>query len=81
MDGIQMARSPDQVRRVVGQWGPAGSALAEVRLREVADLTDAEAEEATLDLLAILDTLPPLPLRPTSGLVEQQRWFMRIRNA
>lgn len=63
-------------RRVVGQWRDAGAALAAVRRREVAALTDAQALAATLDLLEMADALPP---RTSSGLVEQQRLFARAR--
>lgn len=66
-------------RRVVGQWRDAGAALAAVRRREVAALTDAQALAATLDLLEMVDALPPLPPRTSSGLVEQQRLFARAR--
>ncbi len=63
-------------RAVVAQWVAAGPALAEQRQREVAALTDDEALVATHDLLGMLDALPPLPPRPSSGLVAQQRLFM-----
>lgn len=44
-----------------------------IRRAEVARLTDEEALAAAEDLLSMLDRLPRLPCRPTSGLVEQQR--------
>lgn len=78
-----MAAAMDEgelVRRVVAQWQAAAPALAAVRREEVAALSDAQALEATLDLLAALDALPPLPPRPSSGLVEQQRLFARARS-
>ncbi|CAN5271569.1 hypothetical protein BH23ACT9_BH23ACT9_09380 [soil metagenome] len=64
---------------IVAAWGRAGPALARIRRREVAALTDEDALAATEDLLAALDRLPTLPPRPTSGLVEQQRLFATAR--
>lgn len=66
-------------RRVVKQWRRAGRALADVRRAEVAALTDDEALAATLDLFAALDRLPQLRARSSSGLVQQQRWFILAR--
>lgn len=60
---------------LVAAWGRAGPAMAENRRREVAAMSDEEALVATEDLLSALDMLAPLPLRPGSGLVEQQRLF------
>lgn len=76
-----MAGSPEEIRHVVSQWQRATSRLAEVRRQEVSQLTDADADAATLDLLASLDALPQLPPRATTGLVEQQRWFLLARRA
>lgn len=66
-------------RRVVEQWQRAGEVLADVCRAKVAALTDEQAVAATLDLFATLDRLPRVRLRPSSGLVEQQRWFMLAR--
>ncbi len=64
----------------VAAWGRAEAALAALRRQEVAALSDAQALAATLDLLSALDRLPPLPPRPSSGLVEQQRLFAKARS-
>jgi hypothetical protein len=64
---------------IVAAWGRVGPALARIRRREVAALTDEDALAATEDLLSALDRLPALPPRPTSGLVEQQRLFAAAR--
>jgi len=77
-----MSAEPDEeqvTRAVVAQWQAAGPELAAIRRREVAALTNEEALDATLDLLAALDVLPPLPLRRSTGLVAQQRLFARAR--
>lgn len=67
-------------RRLVRTWIEAGAELERVRWRELEAMTDDEAREAVLDLLTM--PLPPdLPPRFESGLVEQQRWFARLRRA
>lgn len=79
MDRLSGERASDHSRSVVLQWKRAADALHEVRRAEVAALSDQDALTATCDLLAALDRLPLLPARPSSGLVEQQRWFSRAR--
>lgn len=63
-------------RELVEQWEAAGRVLAEVRARELSELTDAEALDAAEALLALVDDLPPKD--GTSGLGEQQRPFASI---
>ena len=60
------------------QWRAAGSALEEVRKRELGDLTDEQALAATDELLSIASSMPLPPDRlGTSGLVAQQALFHR----
>ena len=67
-------QGPSDVERVVvAQRRAAGSALAEVRRRELREMTD---EQALAAALALLDLLPHVPPKVGgSGLVEQQRLF------
>ena len=67
-------------RKWVETWKAAGEELAEVERRELEQMTDEEAKRAAIDLLTF-------PLRDDarepegSGLVEQQRWFAKLRPA
>ena len=60
-------------------WQRAGRELAQIQRHELASMTDEMARVAALD---ILNTPVPagLPPRTTSGLVEQQRLFLKLRN-
>jgi hypothetical protein len=67
------------MRRWVDTWRQAGQELDEVRRREI-ESTD--TQEAVRQLFGTGDDpidLPPAPA--TSGLVEQQAWFAKIRAA
>jgi hypothetical protein len=71
---------PDiQALQWLRQWESAGPALAEVRNRELRELTDAEALRASEVVLSI----PVSPVSParwsSSGFVEQQVLFHRLR--
>ena len=69
--------SPEAVAWI-GQWKGAGPALAEVRRREIRDLSDAEALAATEELLSLAGCSPFPPERlASSGLVAQQALFHR----
>jgi len=59
-------------------WTSAGNALDALRRRELAAMTDDDVRRAIADLFtdAPMSDLPP---RTTSGLVEQQRLFARLR--
>ena len=65
------------IRRWVETWRRAGPALEAVRLRELRE-DDYEANLPTLDAMLTWACEHAEP-RATSGLVEQQRWFMKIR--
>jgi len=66
------------LRRWAGTWARAGRELAELERAELRAMSD---EAARLAAVALLGVPPPpgLPERATSGLVEQQRWFSRLR--
>ena len=58
-------------------WRETGRVLAEVRRDELRRLTDADVVSALDDLLELVQYLPAPGT--TSGLVEQQRIFARLR--
>ncbi len=72
-------RSPDQIalaRRWVKTWQQAGPRLERVRKEELRRL---DPQRAIALLCGEADyTVPPRAPRPMSGLVEQQRWFMKM---
>ena len=53
------------------QWRSAACQLPLIRAQELRALTE---EQATRQAIA-LAPLQPVPLRPSSGFVEMQRWF------
>lgn len=68
------------LRKWVETWKSAGEELAEIERRELEQMTDDEAKAAAIDLLTLplgMDSLDS----DGSGLVEQQRWFARLRSA
>ena len=71
--------SPDEIalaRRWVKVWQQAGPRLERVRREELRRL---DPQQAIALLCSEADyTVPPRAPRPTSGLVEQQRWFMKM---
>ena len=72
-------RDPDHLalaRRWVETWQQAGPRLERVRREELRRL---DPQKAIALLCGEADyTIPPRAPRPTSGLVEQQRWFMKM---
>lgn len=64
-------------RRGVAAWTAAGEALRKVRAQELRAMTDQEAISAFEELYALVANEPVV--RETSGLVEQQRLFARLR--
>jgi len=73
-----MPASGSAERRAVATWQAAGAALRHVRARELQALTDHEAISAFEDLYALVAGEPVI--RELSGLVEQQRLFLRLRS-
>jgi len=66
-----------QVRRWVENWKAAGPRLEAIRRREI-------QEANNLKVLALLEgafnhALRSLPPRPTSGMVEMQKWLAKLR--
>jgi hypothetical protein len=59
----------------VDTWRRAGPELERIRNEELCNLTD----EAALQQAIAVSQLPAgIPLRPTSGLVEFQKWMRRL---
>lgn len=70
---------PELLRRWVDTWRHAGQELDKMRRREI---ESADTQEAVLQIFGTGDDpidLPPPPA--TSGLVEQQAWFAKVRAA
>ena len=65
----------EQQKRLVQQWREAGPLLEQARQEELLRMTPKQRRVASL---AVLDLVANLPCdRITSGLIEQQRIFMR----
>jgi hypothetical protein len=76
MDTLKSSAERDMIRRWVDTWRIAGDELEAIRRH------DAEAvstHEALRQLFEGTDALLTAPAPRTSGLVEQQMWFSRIR--
>jgi hypothetical protein len=67
----------DQIRRWIEAWDVAATRLEEIRRRELETLDPVK----TLALLeeAFNDAIARNPPRPSSGLVEMQRLFAKLR--
>jgi len=74
-----MVQDEDRLlRRWVETWVKAGPKLEAIRRSELRALSDAERMRIADELLQIgFRFARP---RPTSGLVEQQRWFQKARH-
>ncbi len=60
----------------LAQWRAAAVALRRQKMAELADLSEAEAQRAVLNVLALAGAVRPgHPRWSTSGLVEQQRYL------
>jgi hypothetical protein len=66
------------VRRRAEIWRQAEPELCAVRIRDAAAIG---VPEAIRQLFTGMEHLLFLPSPPTSGLIEQQAWFSRIREA
>ena len=67
----------EAIRRWVETWKEAGPQLEAIRHREI-------READNLKVLAMLEpafnhALRTMPPRPSSGLVEMQKWFAKLR--
>jgi hypothetical protein len=68
----------DQGRRWVTAWREAGAAMERLRRVELRALDGRREVEAIAHLCGPADYRePPRAPKATSGLVEQQRWFMK----
>ncbi len=67
----------EEAREYVEHWRKAGPALEKIRREELRSLTD-ERCRSQCHALMELGELDPRK-RPTNGLVEQQRIFMKAR--
>ena len=72
--------TPEQIaagRQWVAAWESAGHELERIRREELRNL---DVQKAISLICGDFDyTVPPRAPKPTSGLVEQQRWFMKYR--
>jgi uncharacterized protein YcbX len=77
---LHLAETPEEQKRWMAQWREAEVALLEVKREELRALSDEEALAVCDILLAEADEfyIPPRA-KTSSGLVEQQRIFMRAR--
>jgi hypothetical protein len=74
---MKLATTPEEQRRWMEQWRRAAVALEEMRRYELQTLTEEQAWNEIEDLLSLVDYYPRHS--DTSGLVEQQAWFQRLR--
>jgi hypothetical protein len=70
--------SDQLLRDWVETWARAGPELEAVRRREIAALTDEDIRQILQNLFSV-PLSAPSPPRSSSGLVEQQHWFARLR--
>ena len=70
---------PDRelLRQWVDTWRRAGEELDAIRRREI---ESADTQQAVRQLFGTDGPVDTTPAPPTSGLVEQQAWFARLRS-
>lgn len=75
---VMNASEAEQIRRWVARWKEAGARLESLRREE---LRHTDTQQSLISLASAFEScrLHYRPL-PTSGLVEQQRWFRKIRS-
>jgi hypothetical protein len=61
----------------VRTWQAAGPLLAEIERRELREMTHEQWQQAVEDVLSVIPSDTEVPT--TSGLVEQQKWFAKLR--
>jgi hypothetical protein len=64
------------LRRWVETWQRAGVELERIRR---AELQSVDTKQAVRQLFGASGLQPSAPAPPTSGLIEQQAWFARVR--
>lgn len=67
------------MKRWVQTWVQAGPELQKVRDADIRAADTASMIECTIGLFR--DAVKNFPPKPTSGLIEQQQWFMKMRQA
>ena len=73
-------RGESLARRWVRTWQKASRKLAKIRKAELKKLDTKSVQKAMLQLSdALEDAIARFPSRKSSGLVEQQAWFKRLR--
>jgi hypothetical protein len=78
MSDRQASRQRELLRQWVDTWRQAGGELDDIRRREIESV---DTQEAVRQLFGTGDFIDNPPPRTTSGLVEQQAWFARLRSA
>jgi len=73
-----MSMDRDLLRRWVDTWRHAGPELDRIRRAEIESI---DTREAVRQIFEDFDQSVLEPAPPTSGLVEQQAWFARLRTA
>ena len=68
---------PPYAAEWMAQWRHAAKELPKIRAKELRELTE---ESGTRNAI-ILSPLTTVPLRPTSGLLEWQKWMRLLREA
>jgi hypothetical protein len=71
---------PEIQKQWAATWRAAGVALAGVRAEELRSTTPAQALQAAENLLSLASPPRDLPRWRSSGLVDQQRLFRRLRD-
>jgi hypothetical protein len=64
------------MRRWVETWRRAGPLLEEIKNRELQAIN---TQQAIRDIFGEVDHFRGIPQRSTSGLIEQQKWFAKLR--
>ena len=68
----------EQIRRWVAIWKQAGPELTAIRQREIRETDNLKALEALESSFNYAARLPP---RPSSGMVDMQKYFAKLRAA
>lgn len=69
----------EQTKRWIDAWAAAAPVLQQVRDADIRAADTTSMIECTAGLFR--DAAKNFPPKPTSGLIEQQRWFMKLRHA
>ena len=77
-----MSQEREQLAAFVRRWAIAGPMLEDALRQELVEMSDAEHREAVRDLLQLSEKFTDdEPAPATSGLVEQQRLFAKLRRS